>query len=278
MQTIAHNTIVVDETSHFDADINVSSNYHSNIQFYDFSDPTFQIICGYENNAYKKVKMQRTIVVLNNKIFQFPILIDIFRVNSDSIHTLDLPFHYQGQIISTNFNCKKNTTQLKPLGAKNGYQHLWVDATAKTQKTTTSFTWVNGNRFYTISTLSNSDTHFLMTHAGANDPDFNLRDEPCFLIRQPKVENHTFVSIIEPHGLYDLCKEVTENYQTTISNIEILFDNKEYTAIKISTINNKAYLLITLNSNFGEKNEHVINLNNHKIQFIGNYYFSELIK
>ncbi|HRU63526.1 MAG TPA: hypothetical protein P5236_03855, partial [Paludibacteraceae bacterium] len=66
--------------------------------------------------------------------------------------------------------------------------------------------------------------------------------------------------------------------QTSISNIELLADNQEYTAIKISIINNKAFLFITLNSNFDKTSEHTINLDNQKFQFKGNYYFSALTK
>ncbi|HOL00770.1 MAG TPA: heparinase II/III family protein [Paludibacteraceae bacterium] len=278
MQTVAHNTVVVDKTSHFNADIKISSNYHSDIQYYDFNNPDFQIISGCENNAYKNVKMQRTVAIIKNNNFSFPLIIDVFRVVADSTHTLDLPFYYRGQIVSTNFKYQKFTTQLNPLGTKNGYQHLWVDAIGKNKKSTTHFTWLAGNRFYTISALGNTDTEFFMAHSGADDPDFNLRNETCFMIRQPNVQNHTFVTVIEPHGFYDLNKEIIENLQTSISNIELLADNQEYTAIKISIINNKAFLFITLNSNFDKTSEHTINLDNQKFQFKGNYYFSALTK
>lgn len=276
MQTIAHNTVTVDETSHFGANIKVSSDFHSDFQYSDISNPEFQIVSGVENNAYKGVKMQRTTALLKNKSFEFPVAIDIFRVNSDSVHTFDFPFYYKGQMVSTNFDIQKNITELKTLGTKNGYQHLWLEATGKTDKPNACFTWVNGNRFYSITTLSNSNSEFKMTRVGANDPNFNLRYEPCFMIRQPNVDNYTFVSVIEPHGLYDLSKEVTVNYQTSIANVEMILDNHDYTVVKITLGDNKVYLLATVNNNFSKKATRTIDANGETITFTGNYYFKEI--
>ncbi|MCX6308778.1 MAG: alginate lyase family protein, partial [Bacteroidia bacterium] len=131
-QSIAHNTVTIDQKSHFNADIEVSSAYHSDIQFCDYSNPNLQIVSGSENNAYKGVQMQRTTALITNKDFDAPFLIDIFNVKSDSIHALDLPFHYRGQVVSTSFDYQKSTTELHALGTSNGYQHLWLEAVGKT--------------------------------------------------------------------------------------------------------------------------------------------------
>jgi len=277
-QTIAHNTVTVDETSNFKGNIKISSNHHSDIQYYDFKNNKIQIISGCETNAYKNVKMQRTVAVLENKTFSYPIVVDIYRNVSDSTHTYDLPFYYRGQMVSVNFQYQKFTAQLNPLGTKNGYQHLWVDAFGKNEKPVTHFTWVDGNRFYTISTTGNSNTEYLMTRTGADDPNFNLRNETAFMIRQPNVKNQTFVSIIEPHGFYDENKEITENFETSIKNVEILTDNEEYSAVKISTVTNNSFLLITRNKDFNNDSEHLLDINNQTVRFKGNYYFTELTK
>jgi len=277
-QTIAHNTVTVDETSNFNGNIKVSSLHHSDIQYYDFSSNQIQIISGCENNAYKNVKMQRTVAVIENKTFSYPIVIDIFRIISDSTHTLDFPFYYRGQMISTNIQYQKFTAQLNPLGTKNGYQHLWVEAIGKNEKPVTQFTWVEGNRFYTITTLGNSNTKYLMTRTGAGDPNFNIRNETAFMMRQPMVKKHTFVSVVEPHGFYDENKEITENFLTSIRKIELLADNEEYSAVKISTVDNNTFLLIALNKDFDKDREHSIKIDNQTVQFKGNYYFNELTK
>ena len=277
-QTIAHNTVTIDQQSDFNADFKVSSANHSNIQYSDFSNPDVQVISGSENNAYKGVEMQRTTALVNTKDLEFPIVIDIYRVNSKTAHTLDFPFYYYGQEVMADFNYTKNTTELKALGTKNGYQHLWLEATGKTDKSTACFTFVNGTRFYSISTLTNSETELMMTRIGAGDPDFNLRNNPCFMVRQPNATKHTFVSIIEPHGLYDLSREVTSNFQTSITKLELVRDDSDYTVVNFTTINGKSYLFITLNKGFNENAIHTIDLKDKSVSFLGNYYFTEIKK
>ncbi len=276
MQTIAHNTVTINETSHFDAKIKVSSDFHSEIQYSDILNKTIQIVSGAETNAYNGVKMQRTSAMIQDNSFEFPIIVDIFRVKSDKIQTLDFPFYYRGQLVSTTFETVKNLDDLKPLSSKNGYQHLWLEATGKTDKPNACFTFVNANRFYSISTVCNATTEFMFTRLGANDPNFNLRPEAAFMLRQPNTGNHTFVSVIEPHGLYDLSREVTVNFQSNIANIEVLKDDENITAVKIQTKKGKAFLLLTINNDFNTANKRQVDINNKTISFTGNYYFTEI--
>ena len=278
MQTIAHNTVTIDEKSHFNADMKVSSKYHSDIQNFSYSDPDLQVVSGSESNAYIGVQMQRTTALTIHKDFECPFLIDIFKIQSDSVHSLDLPFYYKGQMVSADFEYKKNTTGLMPLGSKNGYQHLWLEATGKADNSTACFTWVNGDRFYSITTLADSNTQLMMTRSGAGDPNFNLRYEPGFMIRQSNVKDHTFVSIIEPHGLYDLSREITSNYQSAIANIELIKDDEDYSAVKIENIHGKAYLFIKANKNFNDKKVHNLVLQGKEYSFPGKAYFTECQK
>lgn len=273
-QTIAHNTVTVDQTSHFDGNIKVSSNYHSDLVYSDISNPKLQIITAIEKNAYKDVELQRTSALVQDEAFEFPIVVDIFHVKSETEHTLDFPFYYRGQMVSASFPVQKNVTELKALGTKNGYQHLWLEATGKTDKPNAAFTWVEGTRFYTITTLSNNQTQFMLTRVGAGDPDFNLRYEPCFMIRQPNTKNQTFVSIIEPHGLYDVIKEITADYKSAVAAIELIQNNNEITAIKIETVSGNKFLLAI--SNVSNDNVKSFNYNNSTITFTGNYYFKKI--
>lgn len=276
MQTIAHNTVTADETSHFNGNIKVSSNYHSDILYSDFRNPDFQIVSAQENNAVKGMRMQRTSVLFKNNAFEYPVIIDIFRVNADAPHTLDFPFYYRGTFVSANFDYKKNTEELKTLGKQNGYQHLWLEAEAKTDKQTTCFTWVNGNRFYSINTLTNAASELKLTRLGANDPNFNLRPETAFMLRQPEVTNHTFVSVIEPHGLYDLSKEITVGFRSSVSSLTLLADTESYTAVQISLVSGKSFLAITMNKNFDNNASRSITLSGKTYTFSGNYYITEI--
>ncbi|HET9571863.1 MAG TPA: alginate lyase family protein [Bacteroidales bacterium] len=278
MQTIAHNTVTIDQKSHFNAQIETSSAYHSDIQYCDFTNPALQLVCASENNAYKGVRMQRISALITNNDFEYPFVIDFFDVKSDSIHTLDLPFYYRGQMVSTNFDYQKNTNELKALGSENGYQHLWLEAMGKTDKPNACFTWVNNDRFYSITTLSDSSTSFLMTRVGAGDPHFNLRPEPCFMIRQNDVKNHRFVSIIEPHGLYDLSKEVTSGFQSAVSSLELIPADQAYTVLKMKATTGKEYLLIRCNDDFDVSKSHSLRILGKEVTFKGHAMFTDFNK
>ena len=273
-QTIAHNTVTVDQQSNFGGDFKISSTKHSNILYSDFSNRDVQVISGSENNAYQAVEMQRTTAMIKSSGFEYPLILDIFRVNSEEKHTLDFPFYYYGQEVMTDFKYSKNTTDLKVLGTKNGYQHLWLEASGKSNKSTSCFTFVNGTRFYSITTLTNPESELMMTRIGAGDPNFDLRNDPCFMVRQPNATNHTFVSVIEPHGLYDLNREITSGFETNVSGIEMLKDNEDFSAMKVLVKDGSSFLFITVNRNFGEKTKRTIELNTKTISFTGNYYFA----
>ena len=274
-QTIAHNTVTVDEQSDFNGKIKTSSVFHSDINYFDCKDSVVQVTSGVERNAYNGVVLNRTTAMIHNKAFDYPVILDIFKVSSVSSHNLDLPFYYNGQLVKTDISYQKNTKELKALGTSNGYQHLWLEATGKTDKSNACFTWLNGNRFYSLTTLANANTQFLLTRIGAGDPNFNLRNNPCFMIREPNAGNHTFVSVIEPHGLYDLKREVTSGSDSNIANIGLLSDDDKFTAVKVETKNNGSYLFITVNKDFGETAEHKIQIAGKTISFTGNFYFSK---
>ena len=46
---------------------------------------------------------------------------------------------------------------------------------------------------------------------GANDPEFNLRNEQTLIIRKKNTKNTVFASIIESHGTYDPVSELAIN-------------------------------------------------------------------
>ena len=63
-QTIAHNTVVVDETSHFIGRENDAENHHSEKLFSDISRPAVQVVSAAEQNAYEDVKLFRSVYLL----------------------------------------------------------------------------------------------------------------------------------------------------------------------------------------------------------------------
>lgn len=220
-QTVAHNTVVVDETSHFNGDVKVGNQNHPTLDY--FATNEFGTVAsGHINTAYSGVELQRTLALVKLKELEQSIAIDIFNVVAQGVHQFDLPLHYQGQLIDTNFDLQANTSQLSALGNQNGYQHLWQRGQATPQQGLAKVSWLNSNgRFYTQSSLVNGEESFLFTQIGANDPNFNLRNEQGFIRRVKDKKQHQFVSILEPHGEYNPSKEYTLDANSKVSGIDL---------------------------------------------------------
>lgn len=269
-QTIAHNTLVVDEKSHFNGDINVSSEHNSELYFYDASNESYEIISAKENNAYPGIKMHRTFAMITDSRLEKPFVLDIFNVISESKHQLDLPFHYLGEIMDVPFSHDVMTKDLKPLGEANGYQHLWLLSKGKTNEPQAKFTWLNDGRFYTVTTVTDKNTELLLCRLGANDPEFNLRPDPSFIIRQKEAKNHTFVSIVEPHGSKSLTREIVTNSEGAIKKLSIVFQDANYIAIDVMVQNKNLRVILSL-SNSDAKKSHSLKINGKIQKWVGPY-------
>ena len=222
-QSVAHNTLVVDEKSHFDADVDLGNKNHPTIAFY-HTDDKATVASASIDSAYEGVEFSRTMALISVDIngVKSPLIFDVVDVNSDSEHQYDLPVHYQGQLIDTNFDRKASTQQLKPLGTQAGYQHLWLKAVSQpsvedSKSAPAQVTWLNKNgHFYTHSSINDGNTEVLFTQLGANDPNFNLRNENSFIQRVKKSKQHRFVSVLEPHGEYNPSAEYTLNANSNL--------------------------------------------------------------
>jgi hypothetical protein len=216
-QTIAHNTVVVDETSHFGGDLKTGNAKHLELLFF-HADDQVKISAAEIDTAYPGVSLKRTLALVNTpKSF----VIDLFDVESGKRHQLDLPLHYNGQLVDTSFDLRGFTDRISALGKDNGYQHLWLKARGKPQSGMAQVTWLNDNgRFYTHSSLADGKTNLLFTELGANDPNFNLRSEKAFIARRDNARKHTFVSVLEPHGEYNPSREFTLQAESQVAGIE----------------------------------------------------------
>ncbi|MFV0467717.1 MAG: heparinase II/III family protein [Dysgonomonas sp.] len=218
-QTIAHNTLTVDEKSNYNGKLKEAEKYHPTItDFYDGKD--IKAVSAIETNAYSGVKMERTVAMIRPEGFAKPLVVDLYEAQSDESHQYDLSFYYLGQLISTNLDYKPYTTQRTQLGTRNGYQFLWKEAEAETitDGGNPFVTFLNGNRFYTITNSGDGAKKFFFNRIGANDPNFNLRNEPSFMIR----DNGTsafFLSVIEPHGEFNPREEYTTQPESNIESI-----------------------------------------------------------
>lgn len=273
-QTIAHNTIVVDETSHFNGVSELGEKSHAVKLFSDISNPSLLVVAAKEENAYKNVQLQRSLYML-----QLPegkkIIIDIFNAASTVEHQYDLPFQYNGQFIHTSFKYDANTKKQETLGTKNGYQFIWKEAEATVVDSIAQFTFLNNNTYYTLSTLVQGAAQIFFTRSGADDPNFNLRHEPAMIIRK-KGKDELFINVIEVHGKYDPVNEFSSNSYPVVNQIKILQNDASYSVAEIM-LGNKKIQIAQCNNNFDKKQNHVSQGLNWKGPFVVMYNEKKLI-
>ncbi|NDW09660.1 heparinase [Dysgonomonas sp. 520] len=237
-QTIAHNTLVVDETSNYGGKLNIAEKHSPTITgFYDGKD--IKAVSAIETNAYSGVEMNRTLLMIQPEGFSKPLVLDVYDVDSESDHQYDLSFYYMGQLMSTDIKYTAHTTQRTQLGTKNGYQYLWKEAESaeNMEGNNVYMTFLNGNRFYSITTVNNNNNRYFFNRIGANDPNFNLRNEPSFMIRN-NGSKATFVSVIEAHGEFNPREEYTIQPYSNIKSVSYANHNADK-QINIETKDNK---------------------------------------
>jgi hypothetical protein len=265
-QTIAHNTIVVDEKSHFDGKEDVAEKYHAEKVFSSTGNPLVQVVGAKEEHAYPGVSLHRTLYLL-----QLPtgkkLVVDLFRATSSAQHQYDLPFQYKGQLIKTSFAYKAATTAQKPLGTKNGYEHLWKEGEAKVHDTLTQFTFLNGKTYYTVSSLVQDSAQVIFTRAGANDPSFNLRREPSYILRKHGA-NTTFASVIEIHGQFDPVTEFSTNSYPSVNAISLRRDDEQYTVADI-VMGKDVLTVAQANNNVAADKQHSVSVLDMPVNWIG---------
>ena len=216
------------------------------------------MISAVDTNAYEGVKMHRTMFLLSSDYFEYPVMIDVMKVDSKENHIYDMPVHYNGHLINTNYRYNAFTDSRKVLDDKNGYQYYWVEALADSLSKVSTTTWLCENRFYSLSTITNIGDEIYLNRLGANDPKFNLRHEPCIMHRS-NGKNKTFVSAIEIHGEYNPQLEYTLNPYSNISDIILDYDTDEYTIIKIKAKKGQSLTICLSNKNNDVNAEHHVN-------------------
>ncbi|CAM3647755.1 heparinase II/III family protein [Litorimonas haliclonae] len=232
-QTIAHNTLVVDETSHFEGDTETGNQYAPALGTFSNGE-TLKITSAEINTAYADVAMDRTMAMVTDAAFPNPIIIDLIEGHSESSHQYDLPFYYNGQLTETNFELAAETTSRRPLGDKNGYQHLWRVGSGQAVNGSSQVTWLLDKKFYSVMSSVPNSSEIIFAEIGATDPNFNLRREPAFIIRAKSADGISIASVIEPHGEYNPTVEFTVNSHSIVKSVDH-FENGSDDYIRIET-------------------------------------------
>ena len=267
-QTIAHNTLVVNETSDYNGDFETGNKHHSDPYFFNASGKDIQIMSAKDTNAYPGITMHRTMAIIEDKAFEKPLVIDIFRIQSEKENQYDLPYYFIGQIMKASFKYKVPDV-LSPLGKAFGYQHLWKTGDGQSQDKNAKLSWFSNERFYTLTTLVSPDDQLLITQIGANDPAFNLRHDQGFINRKNKQKDAVYVSVIESHGHYDPVNEIASNSYSSIKDLKLLFNDEKYTLISFSNIAGNKWTLSLSNENALAGANHQIEIEGKSYNWIG---------
>ncbi|WP_166373100.1 heparinase II/III family protein [Psychromonas sp. SA13A] len=239
-QTIAHNTVVVDQISQNQGSTAIAQQHNGEKHFTllgnETSDRKLQAMSAFARDYYAGVDQQRTVIMLESEEFEKPLIIDLFRMISEEEHSYDYPVHYKGQIIRTNFEYQAHKS-LSTVGDDHGYQHLWNLGQGKVEGSSLT-TWLMGNSYYSLISSANKGSEVIFARTGANDPDFNLRNEPMFILRQ-KAANHLFANVYETHGYFNEAIEASLNARGQVDSVTVLHADDTASVISLNLMDNK---------------------------------------
>lgn len=268
-QTIAHNTLVVNETSDYGGKWKVGAKNPPKQLLFAVTGDT-QISSARMDGAYKGVTFTRTLALLSDTDLAYPIAIDLLRVHGDKPARYDLPLHFNGHIMQVGFDIKQNLAERPLLGKANGYQHLWVDATAAPNDKQRTFEWMLGGRFYSWRFGASAPTSTILAQLGANDPDFDLRRPEMLIQRMDGRSDATFFSVLEPHGMYDNNAEITSGENSRIENMARL-DGKDAEVIVLTLAGGNTLALGVANDPSDSTTAHHVSGNGYDYRWTGGW-------
>lgn len=271
--TLAHNTLVIDKDSHFDGKVK-EADKTSGTPYYFTSKENIQLASAKELNAYDDVEMQRTMAVVDIEELERPLVIDLFSIQAPEGTRYDLPIYYNGELMSTNQKFQTNN-DLSPMGTNDGYQHLWQEAQADLEGQVLRFTWFNKRSFFTMHSVVRQGDQALLTRIGASDPNFNLRREPG-LIHRRTGGNSLFASLYEMHGYYSYNDEAPINSFTSIAELKVLHESREYVAIHFELKSGQKYQFAFSLKDDKESSKHSLETSTGQLSWSGVYNFKKI--
>ena len=231
MQTVAHNTVVVDGVTQNAFDEDAAEATAGARHFFDAGTGATSVMSATADTYYDGVGMQRTMFLLRDASLSYPVVLDLYRLTSDGPRQYDYPLHYRGQPITSNLNFETHTSSLVPLGGSFGYQHIWEVARAATDSTI-HFTWLDGNRYYSAIAAGAPGTEVILGRTGAHDPNFNLRSEPMMMVRRHAAD-HLFATVIAPHGYFNEAQERSDNARPLITGVTVVGHSDEGSVVEV---------------------------------------------
>ncbi|WP_124980262.1 heparinase II/III domain-containing protein [Nonlabens xiamenensis] len=273
--SIAHSTVVLNERSHYNAQVENSEDHASILVDAQVQSDRWQSVTAIDSTAYDGSDLKRSLVMINDSsITHRPFIIDFFEVTAEEKTSMDLNYPFEGDIIHTGFDYTR-PLEKEILGVQDGYQHLEVLAKGQPKDGTNfiKFTFLQAGRFYTISSLTDQNTEIRLTQTGALDPEFNLNSQRHLLLRQTDKVHHNFVTIIEPHGFFDPINETVGQPEPTIRGLS--YERQGNVDIVSFEADGKTYLYVKVRENDRLKN-HRINYNKKTYTWEGPKYLIKI--
>ena len=268
-QSISHNVLVVDRKSHFDGSHKKSKRQAPQLGAFKTSDD-MDITSASLSTAYDGVTLHRTLAIIKDDAFEQPVIVDLVEADAEGRHDYDLPFHYNGHMVETNFEVQATTHRINRFGRENGYQHLWKIAESAPVDGQSQVTWIKEHRFYTVSTAMPEDGKVIFVETGATDPDFNLRKEPGFVLRAKTKGGVAFASVIERHGEYNPTVEYTKGSHTQVKHVRHIQDG-DIDVIRITTVKGESVSL-AIAKGASDDSQHKIVIDGKEIGWQGPYH------
>ncbi|MDW3112577.1 heparinase II/III family protein [Vibrio sp. 1727] len=272
-QTIAHNAVTIDEQCQNGFDVDRADSVHGLPHFFKVEGTEINGMSAFANDHYPNTDMQRSVFMLNLDELEAPLLLDLYRIEGEDEHQYDYSHQYDGQIVRTNFDYQ-SFGELNTLGDDFGYQHLWKVASGKVQDTAL-VSWLQNNTYYTwlgtsSSTKQNGDNEVIFTRTGANDPSFNLRSEPAFILRS-KGESTLFASVLETHGYFNEEFEQSVNARGQVKDIRVVGYNAVGSIVEITTEKSLVTVMISNVLGADDQTPHQVELNGKTYSWNGFY-------
>jgi hypothetical protein len=151
---------------------------------------------------------------------------------------------------------------------------LWKEAEGNAAGSV-KVTWLNGGRYYSVVSAADTMTSVLFTRIGAGDPNFNLRNEPAFMLRR-NAASHVFASVIEPHGSFDPVTELAPGASGNVESITVLASTDSGTIVEIGGKNSLRWVFMVSNGPASETSKHTVIANGVQYSWVGNYHLNKL--
>ncbi|ELA6598112.1 heparinase II/III family protein [Vibrio alginolyticus] len=272
-QTIAHNAVTIDEQCQNGFDVDRADSVHGLPHFFKVAGTEINGMSAFANDHYLNTDMQRSVFMLNLDELEAPLLLDLYRIEGEGEHQYDYSHQYDGQIVRTNFDYQ-SFGELSTLGDDFGYQHLWKVASGKVQDTAL-VSWLQNSTYYTwlgtsSSAKQNGDNEVIFTRTGANDPSFNLRSEPAFILRS-KGESTLFASVLETHGYFNEEFEQSVNARGQVKDIRVVGYNVVGSIVEITTEKSLVTVMISNVLGADDQTPHQVEMNGKTYSWNGFY-------